>query len=82
MIMLSDRSEYEGGIFQTRDENNVVTDYELQRGEAIVFNSGKCVHRVTPVTKYFEIKLFAVLFHKHITFFFSEFFVEMVGRKY
>ena len=52
MIMLSDRSDYEGGTFQTRDENNVITDYELQRGEAIVFNSSKCVHRVTPVTKY------------------------------
>ena len=49
MVMLSGRSEYEGGTFQTLEADGELLPHEFDQGDALVFVSHKphCVSRVT-----------------------------------
>jgi PKHD-type hydroxylase len=49
-LMLSDSSEYEGGEFQVKIQNDEIKTLSTKRGQAWFFPS-YVMHRVTPVTK-------------------------------
>ena len=48
-LMLSDTSEFEGGVFQTREEDGELLSHTFERGDALVFLSHKH-HGVSAVT--------------------------------
>ena len=49
-LLLNDVTEFEGGFFQVKNENDKIKTLEMKKGRAWFFPS-YTLHRVTPVTK-------------------------------
>lgn len=50
VVLLSARSDFEGGNFQTNEANGDMLDHSLEQGDAICFVSHK-YHSITPITR-------------------------------